>query len=167
MVTIEEQHEMARRLVDQAREFSPNSVYYVETGGHTTAEVLGEALGIPKRGIDLRYPLSRIAGRGLSPLKIILFPFKEIAYRLTNPSGGDILEIPEPGTRILLVDDSASSGRTLEVAIRILADCGLDRKDIFVAVLRCGARASGLVDARVTGERIVFQRDRRMKRFAT
>lgn len=164
---MERQREMALELIESVRDFDPDAIYYIETGGQNPALVLGEALGLEPRGIDLRYPLSRVLERGGRALGLALFPFKEIAYRLTSPAAGAPPVEPQPGARIALVDDSASSGRTLRAAIRELAAAGVSRDRIIVAVLRCGARARSIVDVSVTGERLIFQRDLRMNRLAT
>lgn len=158
-LSTEEQTSMARSLVHRVRAFAPEALVYVHSGGLHAATIIGGELGLPLYPLDLRYPLSRLSARFPAPFGALLWPAKEIVYRLTSPSGYFTDTFLSPGSRVALVDDSASSGRTLKKAIGLLASRGIRRADIFVAVLRCGHGSLREVDAWVTDERVVFQRE--------
>jgi hypoxanthine phosphoribosyltransferase len=120
----------------------------LQRGGQIPGQALADELGLPASGLDIRYPLSRLLDRSPSWARPALFAFKELAYRATPPSADPTTADPLPpsGTRVILFDDSASSGRTIRLALEVLEQGGIPREDIVVAVLRCGPRARGLVD---------------------
>lgn len=78
----------------------------------------------------------------------LLFAVKELAYRATAPETDRQTTdpLPEAGTRVILFDDSASSGRTIRRALEVLDRHGISRDRVAVAVLRCGPRAREVVD---------------------
>jgi hypoxanthine phosphoribosyltransferase len=138
-------------LAERARAFEPEAVISILTGGAEVGQAIADALGVPAYGLDLSYRWSRLLARAPTPLRLGLWPLKELAYRTGRPhledGPGDAL--PRLGHAVL-VDDSASSGRTLRAAIEVLERRGLPRGSLFVAVVRCGKRAMHLVDASVT-----------------
>jgi hypoxanthine phosphoribosyltransferase len=140
----------ARSLASRLAGFGAAVVVCVRRGGEPPARVIAGELGLPLFFLDVRYPFSRLLERAWAPIRPLLFLFKEPLYRLGSPASapdaGRSLPAPGPGDRLLLVDDSASSGRTLEVALGLLAAKGWTRDRIRVAVLRCGTRARSLVD---------------------
>jgi len=152
-------HDTARaaalELASRARGFDPQAVLSILTGGAEVGGAIAEALGVPAYGLDLSYPWSRLAARVPAPLRLGLWPLKELAYRIGGPrlAGGSIDRLPRL-ERAVLADDSASSGRTLRVAIEALERRGLPRGTLFVAVIRCGRGAEHLVDAHVTGHAV-------------
>ncbi len=103
-------------------------------------------LQIPVIGIDVRYPHSRTMDRAPRAARPFLFAAKEILYRCTLPAPGPSPLPAHLPTPLLLVDDRASSGKTLLVALDLLAAAGILRSDVLVAVERCGRRAAHLVD---------------------
>ena len=142
-------------LASRARAFSPDLVLCVLEGGAEVGREVGGALGVPVFGLDLRYRWSRLLSRVPAPLRLGLWPLKEIAYRISGPRLGEgAVDALPRGGRAVLVDDSASSGRTLRAALEALEPLGLPRASLFVAVIRCGAGAKPLVDAYVTDARI-------------
>jgi hypoxanthine phosphoribosyltransferase len=142
----------ALELVPRLAAFDPAAIVYVASGGRLPGTVVAEALGLPLHGLDIRYPFSRLASRVPPAVRALAWPVKEILYRLGEPrTRGDGGSLPAPGTRVILIDDSASSGKTISVAVAELARNGLERRDVLVAVLRCGRRARGVVDVYGTG----------------
>jgi hypoxanthine phosphoribosyltransferase len=143
---VDDQRRMARELAGRLAPFDPRAVVYLRDGGRIAAEAVGSELGVPIHPLDVRYPLSRLIEGSPAPVEIALLACKEIAYRLTRPrhlpSG---TSLPPPGTRIALLDDSASSGRTIATALRVLEERGVGRDLVEVAVIRCGPRARRLV----------------------
>jgi hypoxanthine phosphoribosyltransferase len=138
-------------LAARAEPFAPEAVLGILEGGAAVARAMAEALGVPMHGLDLRYGWSRRLARLPAPLRLGLWPLKEISYRSFAPrfSDGSIERLPRIG-RAVLVDDSASSGRTLEAAIEALGRRGLGRSSLFVAAIRCGRRSRRLLDAWIT-----------------
>ncbi len=134
----------AEYLVKSLQSFSPQKVIYIETGGKNLGQELAKLLGIELQSLDVRYPFSRIK----SPfLKAVLFIAKEALYKLTSPSINKTCEVKvNSQDRILLVDDTASSGKTLSLAIEHLKSFGVSREKIKTAVMRCGKKASCVVD---------------------
>ncbi len=147
---------MAGALVAQLADFDPQAVVYIHSQGHFSGEVLARSYGADLFKLDLRYPFSRVLASIPRPFLIPLWPLKELMYKVSAPSLKGAAQLPSPGVRITLVDDSASSGRTIRMALSILEDNGHKRKDIRVAVLRCGGRAQELVDHYVTGNPVIF-----------
>jgi hypoxanthine phosphoribosyltransferase len=144
-----------RELAARARAFSPDVVLCVLEGGAAVGREVGLALGVPTLGLDLSYGWSRLLSRAPAPLRLALWPLKEIAYRISGPRlGAGAVDALPRGGRAVLVDDTASSGRTLRAAFEALEPRGLPRAALFVAVIRCGARAKPLVDAYVTDDRL-------------
>jgi len=145
----------ALELAERARAFEPDVVLSVLSGGEEVGRAIGEALGVPALGLDLRYPPSRLLSRAPALLRLGLWPLKELGYRMSRPrlAAGALEALPRSG-RAVLADDTASSGRTLRAAFEALAAHGLRRSDLFVAVIRCGDRARHLVDAYVTDRAI-------------
>ncbi|HUT76868.1 MAG TPA: hypothetical protein VM285_04235 [Polyangia bacterium] len=141
----------ALTLAAELAGFGASGVVCLGRGGEAPARVIAAELGLPLIALDVRYPHSRLLERVPLCARPPLFLFKEILYRLGRPvpapDAGRSLPAPGLADRLLLVDDSASSGRTLEVALGVLADHGWPRDRIRVAVLRCGARARSLVDS--------------------
>jgi hypoxanthine phosphoribosyltransferase len=138
-------------LAAQLSGFGATAVVYLRRGGEAPARAIAAELGLPLFPLDVRYPHSRSLERIPIWARPPLFLFKEILYRLGHPvpapDAGRSLPAPDPADRLLLVDDSASSGRTIAAALRILAERGWTRERIRVAVLRCGARARPWVDS--------------------
>lgn len=153
-------HDTARaaglELAERARAFEPEAVISILTGGAEVGRAIADALGVPVYGLDLSYRWSRLLARARAPLRMGLWPLKELAYRTGRPrlADGSIDALPRLG-RAVLADDSASSGRTLRAAIEVLERRGLPRGSLFIAVIRCGRAAMRLVDASVT-ERILW-----------
>ena len=138
-------------LASRAGPFEPEAVLGILEGGAEVARAMAEALGVPMYGLDLSYGWSRRLARLPAPLRLGLWPLKELSYRSSVPrlADGSIEHLPHLG-RAVLVDDSASSGRTLETAIEALGRRGLARSSLFVAAIRCGRLSQRLVDAWIT-----------------
>jgi adenine/guanine phosphoribosyltransferase-like PRPP-binding protein len=132
----------ASRLADRLKAHGPKSVVYLETGGALVGQIVAQVLDVPLLGLDIRYPLSRVAR---FPLNLLTFPFKEIVYRVTVPSIGTRRPIPTDGP-VALVDDTAGTGRSLALAKDLLVASGVERSSIRTAVVRCGRRARRVVD---------------------
>jgi len=145
----------ALELAERARAFSPDVVLCILSGGAEVGRAIGEALGVPVLGLDLRYAPSRLLSRAPALLRLGLWPLKELGYRMSGPrlAAGALDGLPHGG-RAVLADDTASSGRTLRAAFEALEPRGLPRPALFVAVIRCGNRARHLVDAYVTDRAI-------------
>ncbi|MDD5306263.1 MAG: hypothetical protein PHU25_02970 [Deltaproteobacteria bacterium] len=101
--------------------------------------------------------MSRILSRRGSLARALMWPVKETAYRLTRPSFEGRAPDLAPDVRVALIDDSASSGRTLRIALEVLSGLGIPRDRVYVAVLRCGPRARALVDAFVLERPVIFE----------
>lgn len=144
----------ASRLAEKLRPFSPTCVLYIRCGGALLGRTVADVLNVEARGIDIRYPASRVR----SPLaRRMLFPFKEILYKLTRPSIrlAEDLKI-SPQDRIALIDDTASSGKTLCAALAYLTAAGIPRRAVRVAVFRRGPRAARFVDYFETPKKVVI-----------
>jgi hypoxanthine phosphoribosyltransferase len=151
---------MARSLADRLSGLEADALVYVRDGGRAPGRALADALGLPAIGLDVRYPLSRALDSTSGWLRIPLLAVKELTYRLTapRPGNGSTDALPPAGSRVILFDDSASSGRTVAAALQILSAAGIPRERVCVTVLRCGPRARGLVDCFAIGRRVTFSR---------
>lgn len=151
---------LARELAGPLTGFEPEAVVFIRCGGEAPGLAIADELGLPARGLDVRYPLSRLIERAPRALRPALLAVKELAYRAAPPRAADERDcrLPVAGTRVVLVDDSASSGRTVRAALAILDAHGIPRRSVRVAVVRCGPRAQPLVDAYALTERVVFTR---------
>jgi hypoxanthine phosphoribosyltransferase len=149
-MTTAETRRRALALAPKLAGFGATAIAFLRRGGEAPARLIAEQLDLPLFPLDVRYPLSRLIERAPPAARPLLFLCKEAAYRLGSPvpAPGAVLAVPRPGPgeRLLLVDDSASSGRTLAGALRLLAGRGWTRDRVRVAVLRCGPRARALVD---------------------
>lgn len=144
---------LASRLARKLASFSPKRVIYIENGGRTAGEAVARALEIPASGLDIGYPMSRF---GRASTRFLLLPIKELAYRLTSPRLRHAVPPFPSGERLALVDDSASSGKTLRAAFRVLRQMGVDNELIKVAVIRCGKKARPYVDHFEVAEPVLF-----------
>ena len=144
----------AKIAADALSPFVPDMVIYIEKGGRPLGDALATHFGVRAIGIDIAYPLSRLSHPLLT---LLVFPFKEVVYRLTRPRVIDMNHIEGPlqlCRRLLLVDDTASSGKTLRLALGALEL--LNYKDeIRVVVGRAGANARALTDVRLN-EKTLF-----------
>jgi hypoxanthine phosphoribosyltransferase len=133
-------------IAHKLESFCPDRIVYIARGGEALGKVVADELGLPLTELDLRYPVSRLISSASPLFRLVLILFKEVAYRLTVPSTGQPMAPLSAGERVALIDDSASSGKTLRKAISILEDAGVDKSRIRVAVIRCGKRARSIVD---------------------
>jgi hypoxanthine phosphoribosyltransferase len=144
----------AGRLAECLAPHRPIAVIYLERGGMLLGRTIAERLEVPALGLNICYPLSRMER---FPFSLFTLPFKEIAYRLTAPSLMPAEDLtPSLGGSVALVDDSAATGRSLELALETLQDCGVARAAVKTAVVRCGTRARSLVDYYELDEPAVF-----------
>ena len=148
--------EMAHKLIEKISPFKPDVVVYLKDGGKTLGAQMAKDLKIPLQGLDISYPLSRLLNRTPGPLRAPLWPAKEIAYRIGTPQLHEPISLPIETQRIALVDDTASSGRSLKIAIDALEYEGFSRAQIKTAVLRCSTRARPLVDYFLTDKPVLF-----------
>jgi hypoxanthine phosphoribosyltransferase len=150
--------ELARELARRLAPFEPAAVIYLERGGALPGRAIARRLRIPWYPLEIHYPATGVLRSLPRPLGALAVPFKELCYRLTapRPARRAAITLPPPDTRVVLVDDSASSGRTLRVALALLAARGFDRERVRVVVLRCGRRARGLVDCYAVAEPVRF-----------
>ena len=147
-------------LASRARAFAPEAVLFVRDGGAVVGEAFAAALGVPAVGLDARYAGRRWIDRLPPGPRAALWPVKELAYRLGRPRlTAGALDLLPRFHRAALVDDSASTGRTLAAVLASLASRGIPRSALFVAVVRCGDGAKRLVDAYVTDSRVRIRRD--------
>ena len=148
---------LARNLARKVAPFSPDLVVYLADGGQTVGCRMARILGVPARAIDMSYPFSRYYNRAPRMHKPLLWPLKELLYRFTNPR---LNGLPFPklarAKRIVLVDDSASSGKSLRLALDTLESAGVEPRLIEVAVIRAGRRAQSLVDHFEVEEPVLF-----------
>lgn len=151
---------LARELAGRLTGFEPQAVVYVRRGGEAPGLAIADELSLPACEIDIRYPLSRLLELTPRALRPALLVVKEIAYRAARPRAADEsrLRLPDAGTRVVLVDDSASSGRTVRAALASLEAHGIPRSAVRVVVVRCGRRARPLVDAYALAEPVLFTR---------
>jgi hypoxanthine phosphoribosyltransferase len=156
-----EQRRLAHVLADELVSFEPEAVVYIHSGGRVPGRAIAEALDVPSSRIDIRYPATRLIGRLPRSLRPFLFALKELLYRATRPDLVDLVceSLPPAGSRVVLVDDSASSGKTLRAALLVLGSRGIDRDRVRVAVLRCGLRARPDVDHFAIAEPVMIVHD--------
>ncbi|MCU0665331.1 MAG: phosphoribosyltransferase domain-containing protein [Myxococcota bacterium] len=135
---------IARQLAQQLASFHPTLVVGIARGGARLGALVAQELEVPFRVLDVAYPASRPWLGRLG--EAVLFPLKEMLYRLSCPTlHGELVPFAQ-NDFAALVDDTASSGRTLTVALHALAQVGMDRSRVVVAVGRCGQKAKVLVD---------------------
>jgi hypoxanthine phosphoribosyltransferase len=153
-----EQRRLAHALAGELAPFEPEAVVYVRSGGELAGRSIARALGVRSSGLDIRYPATRLIERLPRTLRPVLFAVKELLYRATRPAAVDPAgePLPRPGSRTVLVDDSASSGKTLRTALEVLSRWGIERRQVRVAVLRCGRRARTVVDHFAITEPVTF-----------
>lgn len=132
--------ELARQLVNH----KPTVVIGISRAGARLGTQVARHLEVRFIALDIAYPASRPAlgrfGEG------VLFPVKELLYRWSQPRLRGPLPTVVAQDRIALIDDSASSGRTLRTALGALAEAGATPEQITVAVTRCGQAAQALVN---------------------
>jgi hypoxanthine phosphoribosyltransferase len=144
----------AAPLAERLRRFDPRAVIFIREGGSALGLSLAALLEVPAIGLDLCYPWRRRLDALPLPLRVALWPLKEFAYRATFPRPArNGLDAPPLVERAVLVDDTASSGRTLRAAFELLEARGIPRTSLRVAVIRCGERAKAEVDAWFTDEK--------------
>ena len=137
---------LARRLSQKLLPFAPDLVVYIEQGGKSVGQAVAAALEVPALGLDISYPLSRDLNRAPRILQGLLWPAKELVYRFSSPKLNCGCTGLNHVHRVALVDDSASSGHSVQTAVSALAQAGIHRSQIRVAVIRSGLRARKFVD---------------------
>lgn len=159
----EELQQLTARLAAAVRAERPEVVVYIERGGEPVGRGIAATLGIPAQGLAVRYPASPVLERLPATLRTALWPLKELLYRAAPPQTAATAVPPSlpARARMLLVDDTASSGRTLDLALRVLADAGHPRERVVTAVIRCGSRARPVVDFHLLEERVRISPRRR------
>ncbi len=131
------------------RELAIEAVVCVDTGGRPLGQLLAQHSRLPLFGLDIRYPGSRVLDNLPRQLVPLLWPFKELSYKLTAPRPAQnhpAQTLLSSYNRLALVDDSASSGKTLQAALEHLFRAKIPRDKVTIIVGRCGQRARHLVD---------------------
>jgi pyrimidine operon attenuation protein/uracil phosphoribosyltransferase len=135
---------LAVSLSVRLAEHAPCSVVGIARGGQQLGALVAEQLKVPFYTLDLSYPGSRPWLGRLG--EAFLFPIKEVLYRVSSPRLNSPSFFAEGVDGVVaLVDDTASSGRTLRAAFDALGQAGISREQVVVAVVRCGPRARSLV----------------------
>lgn len=146
IVRIAQLPELAAELERHVRAagFAPEVIIYLETGARLIAHELGTRFGLPLFGIAVRrggYGLKRKLAPVAARLPVWL---RDCARRIEQFSGihrytSRTTSVPPglmiAGRRVLLVDDAADTGRTLETARKILMSAGVSYDDLRTAVL--------------------------------
>ncbi len=153
--------QLSVRLARRMEDFAPNLVVYLERGGAVVGGCIGDQLGVPVVGIDVSYSLSRTLSRLPRVGEVVAWPIKEVSYRFGEPRLNRLPRDLSGAERIALVDDSASSGKSLKLALRSLEKLGFDRRRVCVGVIRCGSRARSIVDYFEIGRPVLFERRER------
>lgn len=151
--------EMAGILASTLAPFFPEMIVYLEQGGTLLGTTIADLLDVPARGLNISYPLGRLNAlpRALRPLA---WPIKEISYRLGTPRlQGPFNDIDIPPKRVGLIDDTASSGQSIALALSVLRIHGIDRSRVRIAVLRCGKKARKFVDHYLMEHPVLVVRD--------
>ncbi len=144
----------ARRLADTLAPFSPTKVLYIASGGEALGRAIAAQLLVPVDALDICYPASRVTAK---PVRRAIFPFKELLYRFTRPVVNLKIKLHAASNeRVVLVDDSAATGRTLRVALSTLKAAGIPRERVRTAVYRKGSGVAELVDCYETTSRVRF-----------
>lgn len=159
---------LAERLAAEVRVrgFTPDVVVYVETGARLLARELGRVLVKPfvpitvsRGGRGLKRLLAGVAARLPVGVRDWLRKVEERSHihRLTKRRASFDHASAVAGRRVLLIDDAADTGRTIEVARAMLVSCGGASGDIMTAVLAATTpRAQRAVDV------YLFTRNSRM-----
>lgn len=156
VVSKPEMCDTARDLKPRVLKFAPDTVVYIEEGGKTFGLAIAKELGIPAVGVDIGYPLSSSLNSKKRAVRVLAWPLKELVYKFSKPTLRKKMDDTRKLGRVLLVDDSASSGRSIETAVAYLGSRGVDRCEITIAVFRCGSKAKSLVDFFETAEPVLF-----------
>lgn len=159
---------LARSLAAKVRAsgFSPNVIVYIETGARLLAHELAAAMDLPLQSIRVQrggFGAKRFFAPMLRCLPVsvrdALRRLEEATgiHRVTSRKIQARLEGLSAGSRVLLVDDAADTGRTLDAARSAIATCGVAANDIRAAVLAVTTAA-----ARLSVDFFLFERNCRM-----
>ena len=133
-------------LASIVAEHQPRALYYIATGGRELGTALAQRLSVPAIPLEISYPLSGPLRRLPRWVAASLWPVKEITYKFTAPRSRCEFSRLETNGPIVLVDDSASSGKTLSLALDELNKHEITGDRVIRVVGRCGRRARELVD---------------------
>ena len=136
----------SKALAEKLKEFQPEIIVYIENGGRIVGETISKDMHLPLYSLNIRYPFSRLMDRAPSALRPLLLLSKEIFYRFSTPGLLPPKKAIISAKKIVLVDDSASSGKTLRTAIGFLKKHQGKSCQIKTAVVRCGKNAIPIVD---------------------
>jgi hypoxanthine phosphoribosyltransferase len=150
----------------RAAGFVPDMIVYVEKGARLLAHELAERLGVPARpiwvqrgGHGLKRRLAPLVLRLPVGVRDWLRRVEELSgvHRLTRrtatmPGGNDLR-----GRRVLIVDDAADTGRTIEAARAMVLARGALSEDVRTAVI-----AATTQSAQVRVDFCLFDRNCRM-----
>jgi hypoxanthine phosphoribosyltransferase len=125
--------------------FKNSIVVAIAEGGIPLGLAASEFLKTALIELNIRYPLSRLSARAPF-LKPVLWPFKELIYKMTSPSWQGSLPVLKREDKILLIDDTVSSGKTVNCALEVLKKKGIKQKNITVATYRAGKKGKKMVD---------------------
>lgn len=158
VVRLAELSALARDLAARVRGsgFEPEVIVYVEAGARLLAHELAGMLGTPlipiwvrRGGHGLKRKLAPLAARLPTAARDWLRRIEERSgvHRVTRRSAELPAEVVLTGQRVLLVDDAADTGRTLQVARGLVLARGVAALDLRTAVLAATTReAQAAVD---------------------
>jgi len=128
----EKKEEYSKALAEKIRksEFKPDLILAIEKSGVHVAEIIARELGIPTERITINRPVSKKKKSGRTPKAVI-----EVIKLFQKPVVVKSEKSSLKGQRVLIIDNSVSSGKTIELAKQILASRGVNTANIQVASL--------------------------------
>lgn len=117
------------------RDFRPDLVVAIDTGGSIPGELIGQCLGLPVVHIVIRRDIKMIRRYGLDPvpLRWIMSLYHHYLFQTAKPIISTSLPVNVSGKRVLIADDAMHTGATVDVAISYLKKGGVT--DVKVASL--------------------------------
>lgn len=158
VVTLAQLPELAAELAKQVRSggFQPEFVLYIETGARLIAHEFAPLLGVPlapmwvrRGGQGLKQRMAPVMERLPVWVRDGLRRLEERSglHRVTSREVRLPLHLSLAGRRVLLLDDAADTGRTMQVAREAIVARGVAADDLKMAVLAATTpRARSAVD---------------------
>ncbi len=128
----EKKKEYAKALAEKIKKskFKPDLILAIESKGKFIAEVISKELGIKVESITINRPISKKKKQGKTPKAVI-----EVLKLFQKPKVIKSNNSSLKNQRVLIIDNSISSGKTIELAKKTLLNRGVNVKNIQVASL--------------------------------
>lgn len=109
------------------KNYTPDLVVAIDTGGSVPGELIAQALGIPIVHLVVRrkIPITRRYSNDPIPLRWIMSLYHHFLFQTITPTIPVEISIDVSGKKLLIVDDTMHTGATIDVVVNYLKQAGV------------------------------------------